>query len=116
MEWWNRRTEGVWYWNTAEKFFLPFPLCQFRSIFGKGLVVDGYFELSGKRASRRKKRSLSFRERVPNRLFSKVHKDMDLEVIWDEKFIYAPCSGATLWAAYAIVIEWGGDSGRRKKA
>ena len=107
----EQKAEGVWFWNTAEKFFIPFPAAV-QSIFGKGLVVDGYFELSGKSASRRKRRSLIFRERVPERLFSKIPKDVDLKVVWEEKFIPAPCSGATLWGAFATVVYWGGHVGR----
>ena len=110
----DQSAEGMWFWNSAEKFFIPFPVA-LQNVFGKGLVVDGFFELSGRRASRRKRRALMFKERVEGRLLSKVHKDMDLKVVWEEKFIPAPCSGATLWAAFATVMEWCGHSGRGRK-
>ena len=101
----DQSAEGIWFWNVAEKFFLPFPE-GVQDVFGKGLVVDGYFELSGRKASRKKKRALLFKERVGGRLLSKVPKDLDLKVVWEERFIPAPCSGAILWAAFATVMDW----------
>ena len=110
----DQMSDGTWIWNTAERFFLPFPE-SVQSIFGKGLVVDGYFELSGQRASRRKKRFLLFRERVADRILSKIHKDVSLKVVWEENFIPGPCSGVTLWAAFATVVEWCTHSGRSRQ-
>ena len=96
---------GKWEWVGHKTADLPVP-AGFHSIFGKNFHIDGWFRISGEPVSRRKRRTVEFRERQPGLLLDSVPSTTRMKVEWEDWLIPAPCFGITIWLFCAEVVDW----------
>ena len=96
---------GRWEWTGQKTAELKVP-DGLQRIFGRCFNIDGWFRVVGEAASRRKKRTVEFRERQKGSLLENVPSSTHVTVEWEDWLVPAPCFGITLWLICAEVIEW----------
>ena len=101
----EQNPRGRWEHIVAKRFALHIPTV-FQEVLGREFRVDGYFRLTGEKASRRKKIKVEFMERYEGTLFLNVPRDTHVDLVWDEMLLPAPTSGL-LWKEVGLsVIDW----------
>ena len=96
---------GRWQWVVDECFKMNFPPC-LHAILGKGLILNGWFKFEGEKAPRKKPVSVTFVSKNKGSLKQNQVDGTVIGVKFKAMMIPVPCTGATIWGAYARLVRF----------